>query len=101
MIECGPAASVEMVHVAVLLVSPCVNVPAPALLQVSAVGPSLKATVPFGCMIPEALEVFATVAVKLTGSPKLEVGFTGFVTDTEGVAFMTVTDAGVVELAAR
>lgn len=47
-IWCVPPVSVEMAHVAVLLLVPGARTPAPVLVQVRVVDPSLKVTVPVG-----------------------------------------------------
>src|SRR6266446_6066838 len=57
---CGPAASVEIWHVA----TPPLNVWPPAFEQVIVLMPSLKVTVPVGGPVTEVFEV--TVAVKVT-----------------------------------
>jgi len=91
-IECVPPVSVEIEQVAVLWAVPCVNVP--EFVQVRAVPPSLKVTVPVGRTVPVA-ETPVTVAVKVTDCPKVEVGFTVFVTAIAGVNLLTVCMNGV------
>ena len=77
-----------------LLVVPCVNVPAPEFVQVRGFVPSAKVTVPVGCTVPVA-EAPVTVAVRVTESPYVEDGFTVFVTAIAGVNLSTVCMNGV------
>ena len=64
MMLCVPGTKDEMLHVAVLLVVPGVRVT--VLLQVNAVAPSRKLTVPVGAAKPD---VPGTVAVKVSAVP--------------------------------